>query len=35
LLWLHFRHEMALSIDPIQLRHLQAFGRELRRHSRP
>jgi len=33
LLWLHFHHEMALSIDPIPLRHLNAFGRELQRQA--
>lgn len=30
LLWLNFHHEMAYSIDPVQLRQLRAFGRELR-----
>lgn len=30
LLWELFHHEMALSIDPVQLRQLRAFGRELR-----
>lgn len=31
LLWELFHHEMALSIDPVQLRQLRAFGRELAR----
>jgi hypothetical protein len=33
LLWLHFHHEMALSIDPVQLRQLRDFGRELARRT--
>ena len=31
LLWELFHHEMAYSIDPVQLRQLRAFGRELAR----
>jgi hypothetical protein len=31
LLWLHYHDQMALSTDPVQLRQLRAFGRELAR----
>jgi len=31
LLWLHFHDQMAMSTDPVQLRQLRAFGRELAR----